>query len=272
MDPDDLDARDAAAYAAHWAPLLAPAGRALLDWLPADLGRPGPAVLDAGTGTGTLATAAARRWPGARVTALDPSPAMLALAAAAVGTLPAQAAARVDLRAGRLEHLPAVPGGWDLVTAAFVVGLLPRRLAALRAAVAVLRPGGWLAIAAWLASPARFAPDVAFDAALAAAGLEPRGEPDGSGDLPTAGAAGALLRRAGLGQVRTRTIVLRHEFGPEGWLAFLAGWDAADLFASLAPAARDRLRDDVLARVGALPAGARRLELPVVLAAGRRPT
>lgn len=69
---------------------------------------PEPRVLDLGTGTGAIALAIADEHPGARVTAVDSSPAALALArenAEALGL-------SVDLRPGGLE---AAAEGWDLV-------------------------------------------------------------------------------------------------------------------------------------------------------------
>ncbi len=73
-------------------------------------GRDAPRVLDVGTGTGAIALAIADEHPGARVTALDVSPAALALAAENV----AATGLAVDLLEGdALAGLPAGP--WDLV-------------------------------------------------------------------------------------------------------------------------------------------------------------
>lgn len=81
----------------------------LLDWLPADL--TGRRVLDAGCGTGALAVEAARR--GAKVTAVDIAPGLIALArqrAAAAGV--AQVEFRVgdmaDPALGRFDHVVAM--------------------------------------------------------------------------------------------------------------------------------------------------------------------
>ena len=45
-------------------------------------------ILDVGCGTGALAAAAVRRWPGVRVTGVDASGGMLAVAARELGALP----------------------------------------------------------------------------------------------------------------------------------------------------------------------------------------
>ena len=61
-----------------WAPVLRVAAERVLDDLAPHLdGRGGAQLLDVGTGTGTLAIAALERWPGIRVTGIDPSGGML---------------------------------------------------------------------------------------------------------------------------------------------------------------------------------------------------
>ena len=122
-----------------------------------------PRVLDVGAGTGAIALAIADECPGARVTAIDVSPDALALAR--------ENARRTGLAVDFLEHdlhhgLP--DGPFDLVVSnppyidsTDVEGLMPDvrdyepRLALVdrggteavaRAALAVLRPGGWLVL------------------------------------------------------------------------------------------------------------------------------
>jgi len=78
----DLRARS---YGRCWAPVLAPPALGLLDAIgPAVAVADAPAtrLLDAGTGSGTLAIEAVRRWPRVHVTGLDLSGGMLALARA----------------------------------------------------------------------------------------------------------------------------------------------------------------------------------------------
>jgi release factor glutamine methyltransferase len=71
---------------------------------------PEPRVLDLGTGTGAIALAIADEHPGARVTAVDSSPAALALARENADALRFS----VDLREGAVA---AAAEGWDLVVA-----------------------------------------------------------------------------------------------------------------------------------------------------------
>jgi magnesium-protoporphyrin O-methyltransferase len=80
----------------------------LLSWLPQDLS--GTRILDAGCGTGAYAVEAARR--GAEVVAIDLSPTLVGLARS---RLPADVAARIDLRSG--DMLSADLGTFDHVVA-----------------------------------------------------------------------------------------------------------------------------------------------------------
>ncbi len=80
----------------------------LLSWLPEDLN--GKRILDAGCGTGALAVEAARR--GAEVVGIDLSPTLVDLARS---RLPAELAARIDLRSG--DMLDEALGHFDYVVA-----------------------------------------------------------------------------------------------------------------------------------------------------------
>jgi ubiquinone/menaquinone biosynthesis C-methylase UbiE len=67
--------------------------------------RPGEAILDLGTGTGSVAMAAAARvGPGGRVIAVDVSPEMLDKARARIDAL---VVTNVELAEGRAEAIPA---------------------------------------------------------------------------------------------------------------------------------------------------------------------
>ena len=112
------------------------------------VGLAGQALLDLGTGTGTLARGFARQ--GCHVIGLDPAEAMLKEAAA----LDAEAGVKVDYRVGRAEETGLPAESCDAVTAGQCWHWFDRPRAASEA-VRLLRPGGLLVIAHfdWLPLP-----------------------------------------------------------------------------------------------------------------------
>lgn len=267
--------RSAARYERWWAPVLAPAVTALLDAADRRSGGSDPlSVLDVGAGTGTLARAAAVRWPGASVVALDGSRAMLEVGRAeAERVLAPDVASRIAWIVGLAQELPLSDGSFDLVLSSFVMQLVPDRSAALRDALRVVSPGGWLAYVTWLDDGETFEPEEAFEAALEDERIdddvgadEPR-----SGDVASPAAAARQLRRVGFRDVGAIRSVLEHRWTARSYLDFLERYDAADLFASLDGAARQRLRERTAARLAALPPTAFTWRPPIVIASGRRP-
>lgn len=118
-------------------------------------------LLDVGSGTGTVARAAAGR--GWRVLALDPEADMASMTRDALNA--SDEAARV-MRAG-LPNLPVTSAGVDAVVANFVVNHVADPRAALGEAARVLRLGGRLAVTIWTPGSAGWADLVgaAFEAA-----------------------------------------------------------------------------------------------------------
>jgi ubiquinone/menaquinone biosynthesis C-methylase UbiE len=263
--------RIADGYARWWSPIHRPATLALLDALEPELAAGAVRVLDVGCGTGALAAAAVDRWPDVRITGVDVSAGMLAVAERELASLPGAARDRVTLVQAPAEPLPFPDGSFDLVLSTFVLQLVPSRFRALREARRVLGAGGTMAYATWLAGGSLPA-DEAYAEALVAAGLEPRDD-GGDGDDPRSPAqAAARLRRAGFRGVTTRTADVDHRFTPESFLAFLENFDDEDLFATLEPTARAALVTDLLTRLRALADDGLRMRLPVVIAKGRRTT
>jgi SAM-dependent methyltransferase len=97
----------------------------------------GAAVLDLGTGTGTLARGFARR--GARVTGLDPAAPLLEQAR----KLDEKAGVRVEYRVGRAEQTGLPAASWDIVAAGQCWHWFDRPRAAAET-MRLLRPGGRL--------------------------------------------------------------------------------------------------------------------------------
>lgn len=261
--------RIADGYATFWSPVHRPATLALLDELAPAVEAGATRLLDQGCGTGALAAAAVARWPHVRVTGVDISAGMLAVAKRELDRLPSAASDRIDLVQAPADRLPFGDGAFDAVTSAFVLQLVPSRFRALREARRVLRAGGTVAAAMWMAGGSLGA-DAAYDDALVAAGLEPRDAGGPRDDPETAGGAAAILRRAGFAGCTARADAVEHDYTPESFLAFLARFDDEDLFASLEPATRDALEADLLDRLRALPAADLHLHLPIAIATGRR--
>ena len=265
----------AVAYRTWWEPVLAPTALDLLDRLERSGGRPAGRVLDVGTGAGLLAIEAVRRWPGVKVTGLDGSAEMLAVAKATAGeSLGKDARARVSWTRGHAERLPFDDGSFDLVVSSFAYQLVPRLSAALAEAFRVLRPGGRLALVTWRIAADRFAPDDAFEDALDE--LEPFDEADDveearAGDLASAGATATRLRRIGFRRVAAREAWLSYDHDPATYLEFLEGYAERELFAELEPDRRAQLHARTAELLARLEPAAFRWRVPVVHALAERP-
>lgn len=261
--------RLASGYAEFWGPVIAPAALTVLDAADAFVGSRTARILDLGTGTGTLAHAAADRWPWARVVGIDPSDGMLAVARArADGT----ATGRLDFIRAFADALPFADESFDLVVSSFVLQLVPNRYRALREARRVLRPGGSIVFITWLSARDEvvFEPDAVFDDVLEAFQLDGPGDDPHPGDVPSVDAAVRQVRRAGFRAVEARPGLVRHQYDAESYLAFLERFDEEDLFASLDDALRDRVRAELLGRLRALPDDDLVLQLPTVLVQAAR--
>lgn len=264
--------RVAAGYAQWWAPVLEARAIALLDRAQAAVEGGARRLIDVGTGTGTLARAAVRRWPAVKVTGIDLSAGMIGAAEAEADRLLApDERRRFVTRVAPADALPFADAAFDAAISSFVLQLVPNRFRALREIHRVLRPGGTLAYVTWLIDDRVFRPDVEFDALLDEIGIgarEPEGRP---GDIPSVDAAAAQLRRAGFGRVAAERAVLDHQFTVEGYVRFLAEFDEEDLISSLSARERDRLLDGLRDRLAGLPPADLLLRYPIVYARGIRP-
>ncbi|MBQ1034711.1 class I SAM-dependent methyltransferase [Micromonospora sp. C81] len=197
----------AAAYDRSLAALCAHPAPSLLD--AANVGA-GTRVLDAGTGSGTVARLASAR--GARVVAVDAEPSMVELARSRVPSAE-------EVRLAALPSLPFSSGSFDAAVANFVINHVGDPLAAIGELRRVVRPAGRIAVTIWPAPPpeAQSLWGEVFDAA----GVDrPTSVPrvDAERDFPRTpeGFAG-LLDAAGLVDVRCDTITWAHRTDPEAW-------------------------------------------------------
>ena len=263
--------RIAAGYARWWAPVIAPQAIPLLDRLQEAIDAGARRLIDVGTGTGTLAIAALRRWPGVEVVGIDASGGMASAAAAeADRLLEPDERARFRTEVAFADELPFPDSSFDAVMSSFVYQLVPNRARALREARRVLRPNGTLAYVSWLSDNRFFRPDAEFDEALDEIGIGAREPDDRPGDLPGVDGAAAQLRRAGFRDVRAVPGLLEHPFDVEGYLRFMTEFDEEDLVRSLDEEERDRLIRSLRSRLSRLPDDALVLRLPTVAVTGRR--
>lgn len=150
---------------------------------------PGARLLEAGCGPGLLAVLASLR--GARVTAFDPSAALLAIVRERLPT--------ADVREGDLEALPFADSSVDAVTAVNSVFYAADMAVAMHELGRVVRPGGRVVVTAW-GPPERC--ETLTDVIPAIGKLvpppPPGAPPQHPGALSEPGALAAVLRQAGL--------------------------------------------------------------------------
>ena len=230
-------------------------------------------LVDVGTGTGVLAQAALARWPGVRVTGIDASREMILRAKAeAAAVLDPGALSRLDLDVALADRLPHADATFDAAVSSFVYQLVPDQAAALREALRVLRPGGWLVYATWIRDTGPLpGADRILEDVLDAFGFDPPAPDSGNGDAASPRAAADGLRRAGFRDVRATPSVIDHHWTPRSYAAFAEEFAEASLFDDLVVRERRDLRRRLISALGAAAPSELRMRLPIVYVAGRRP-
>lgn len=258
--------RHAAGYRRWWAPVLAPTARRVLDRLERRMpGLPGEPldVLDLGTGTGTLARAAVERWPAARVTGLDVSAGMLAVARDEAAVLPAAARRRLTFVRGEADALPFPAASFDAAVSSFVVQLVPERGPVLAELARVLRPGATLTLVGWMRDETAFAPEDALADAFEEVGVEPPDEQEPrAGDFRSLRTAADELRRAGFRRVHAELDEVAWDWTPDDYAAY-RGYREEDVLVPLPAERRAAFEAAFRRRLAVLPPAAFRFRAPV---------
>jgi len=236
-------------FMGRWSRQLAPVFLAFADI------RPGDVVLDAGCGTGALASAVLT-VPGTRVVGVDPSGAYLE-AARAHGAAP-----RATFEEGDIQRLRFADAEFDRTLSMLVVNFVPDPARALGEMARVTRPGGVVAAAVWDYGDGMEMLRVFWDEAVA---FDPATEPRDERHMPLSrsGELETLWRDHGLTAVEAAALRIPLVFSSfdDFWLPFVGGQGPAGAYASaLAEDRRAALRERLRARLAMDPAGSLTLD------------
>jgi len=252
----------AGAYARHWAPVIGPIARSMLEALPLAEARH---VLDLGCGTGELLPDLLTAAPRACVIGVDRSEGMLRVA---------RSSASCPLAVMDAERLALGAEQFDLALLAFVLFHVPDPTAALREVRRVVRAGGTVALLTW------GEPDSTPGQALWIEELDARGAPPDPRDpsvmqfalMDTAEKLGGLLEGAGLEPVHIWSERFEHRWTSQALLAMQLGCGlAARRLAGLSARSRAECVARMEARLARLTADERVHRLHALFAVARRP-
>jgi len=215
--------------------------------------RDGDAVLDVGSGTGTLAAAIAAAAPAGTIIGVDPSEAYVAFARARL------TGDRIRFEVGDARRLQFDDSSFDRTVSALMLNFIPAPETAVREMRRVTRPGGTVAAAVWDYGDGMEMLRVFWDEVVA---LDPAAEPRDERHLPLCrrGQLAALWREQDLAEVveEPLTIALPFASFDDYWLPFLtrqgpAGAYVSSLTADVCVQLRQRLRKRLIGDGGGRP-------------------
>lgn len=234
------DAKAYERFMGRWSRLIAPALAAFAE-IP-DAAR----VLDIGSGTGSLASAIARRHQRAHVTGIDPSKEYIEYASS-INPFPG----RVEFQSGDAQDLKLPSASFDAALSLLVFNFIPDAGKALAELRRVIKPGGRISAATWDYSAGMRMLRIFWDAAVS---VDPGAEKRDEKRMPLcrAGELQSLWASAGLLNVGEQPldITMRFENFADYWDPFLLGQGPAGAYlAGIDSGRRQALRRKVRTRL-----------------------
>lgn len=207
--------------------------------------RAGDAVLDVGSGTGSLAAAVREAAPSARVVGIDPSAAYVAYA----GSQLPQDGFRFVV--GDAQKMDFPDDSYDRALSLLVMNFIPDPAKALGEMTRVTRPGGTVAAAVWDYGGRMEMLRVFWDEAVAG---DPAAENRDERHMPLCrqGELAALWRNGGLTHVEEQPLTFPMSFAAfdDYWAPFLGGQGPAGAYVATLPGdRRAALRERLLKRL-----------------------
>jgi SAM-dependent methyltransferase len=206
-------------FMGRWSQLLAPALITFADVRERD------AVLDVGSGTGSLARAIAARFPSARVTGVDPASDYVSYATQKLGS------DHLRFEVGDARQLEHSNAAFDKVLSSLSLNFVPNSARALREMIRVTKQGGVVAAAVWDYAGGMQMLRVFWDEAR---GIDSEVAPRDESNTPLCreGALASLWREEGLQGVQATqlTVVLQFASFDDYWAPFLLGQGPAGAY------------------------------------------
>ncbi len=208
--------------------------------------RPGERVLDVGCGRGAaLLPLAHAAGPTGSVLGIDLAPGMVARTAADVADLP-----HVQVRVGDASAPDLPTAAYDVVSCCLVLFFLPDPLAAVRAWLPAMAPGGRVGVTTFGEQDPRWkAVDGVFTPYLPKAMLDARTSGT-TGPFASDEGVEALLGAAGLVDVRTvRRDVVTEFADPEHWIRFTWSTGQRAMWEAVPEADHEAVRGQIVGRL-----------------------